>query len=182
MALLTNVVFGQEQGITPKSISQKDFQDYLANHPPTVTYDKFKKITTIDYVIPLNGIKGGNGLTCDWVFEISAFVQTNKTNFCVFLTSVTKDWKYLQCNDFHWLIDGKKFGYYSEKYSNRMNGEGNPVSEVFQINLTQKQFKNLVRCKKIEFEVCNDQFALFDDVTNALVTFNEKYNAFLKTK
>ena len=169
---------------------EEHFQNILksSTHPPTLTYDKFKNLTTIDYEVPFTttatAMVGNLPVTVNysWNLEIAGLItgKTSKgaTNFEIILTSQSDEWRYLKCHDFHWLVDGKAFKYIKEKYENQVVNGG--VLENFEIFLTKKQLETLSQAQKIEFEICNYQFSIEDDGIFPFWAVYEKYKDFLK--
>lgn len=169
--------------------TDEHFQNLLksSTHPPTIAYDKFKNLTTIDCdaptSIPTTWTYNNSPLpvTLVWDIDVAGLINGKSPKgevvFEVILTSSTEQWKYLDCHDFHWLVDGKPFKYKKEKYENQV-GNG-AVFEYFEIFLTKKQFSQLAKGKSIEFETCGDQSSITGDALFPFWAVNQKYKEFL---
>lgn len=68
-------------------------------------------------------------------------------------------WKYLQCHDVHWIVDGKPFD--MPKAAHQGQAELGFVIEIIMIGpISQEQLAALADATKVEYEICNDQFVM----------------------
>ena len=81
-------------------------------------------------------------------------------------------WRYLQCNDTRWLVDGEIVQltpfYYDEV---RMT---NKVLERWQGSLTPDQLAGFLRSKSIELRICKDAYRFTPDQVAHMVDFGTK--------
>lgn len=182
--------------IFSNSFAEKEIDNYknwykTSTHPPTISFDKFKNLTTIHYGMPFETKEpfemNGHKLLSPHRWNFDAYIlikgqdKKSKAIYKILITSTTTDWRYLECKDFHGLMDGKKMKYENLEYTNNVNG-GESVSEFFEIDLTKKQFNSLVKCQKMEYEICDNQAILTADVLFVVWAVNKKYEEFLLKK
>lgn len=68
------------------------------------------------------------------------------------------DFHYTDCNDFHWLVDGKPLKYLGEKYANHLGQDATDSVETFTITLNKNQFETLAKASNVECKICETQF------------------------
>ncbi len=69
-----------------------------------------------------------------------------------------KNFKFMDCNDFHWLVDGAPLSFVSEKYSNHVGKDLVDTIETFTVVLNKKQFEKLAVASTVECKICDTQF------------------------
>ena len=177
---VTVPVFCQE----PNSKVDVEYQKWLKENTQNVkmSLDKFTHTATVQHLTLFPYV---DHLGIQRVLSLQVVVQIkhkSKTvyqpSFWLFLSYNGDEWQYLNCHDFHWLVDGKTFKYQSEKYTHEMSGDG--VSESFDMLLTEKQFKKLSQVQKVEGEICNDQFTFEKTQLFSIRAVDEKYEEIME--
>lgn len=68
-----------------------------------------------------------------------------------------RDWQYLQCHDVKWLVDGEPLQTADADQDGQV--QTGYVQEFVSMPLTLPQIAKFMVAKKVEFRVCNDEFA-----------------------
>ena len=69
-----------------------------------------------------------------------------------------RDFKFADCNDFHWLVDEKPLKFISEKYSNHEGKDLVDTVETFKVVLSKSQFETLATATTVECKICETTF------------------------
>lgn len=126
---------------------------------PTVTHaqvevekDRFTGITTITttHTPKLDGTMRPKGIV---TIKDGELLGTS-----IMLIGVHDNWRYLQCNSTHWLIDGKRVSL-PEPVHNGDVLDGGYVAEILLIlNTGIDIFQQIGDAGTVEFKVCNDVY------------------------
>jgi|GEM_PF-2688063 len=148
--------------------AEADYQHWIKDHVGykllTVEYDKFKKDTVIsDDPRMSNELEfkkpDGGGLNMNLM--VSAHVPDSEEGFVNLIItaegSSEGSWRYLDCHDFNWLVDGADLAVDNEDYDNHVYDDAS-TSEYISLSLNMKAFAKLVKAGKIECKICNDEF------------------------
>jgi hypothetical protein len=100
--------------------------------------------------------------------EVSAFFLNNDTSTVVFrINSTSSDgWKYIECKQAHFLIDGVPFAPGGMVYDGTI-GKGY-VIEFFSWDMSTAKFLQLVGARSVEVKLCLDEYQLSSEHLNAL--------------
>ncbi len=119
----------------------------------------------------------GNPDTSDqFTLIFRATLLPYKTSLARRWRPTTRDFRFADCNDFHWWVDGEPFEYESEKYSNQLGSDQFDTSEFFTVELTKDQFEKLARAKSVECKICHAEFLFNEKHFWVLRWLDEKYH------
>lgn len=83
----------------------------------------------------------------------------NFKNAAILLDHSGQDWKYLSCHETHWLVDNHPMRALPAAAHNGHVGSGFVLEFIIQPLPSLQVVRQFAAAKKIEFEVCGDQFA-----------------------
>jgi hypothetical protein len=88
-------------------------------------------------------------------------------------------WKYIECNNIHWLLDGKPVQFPPVEYSREiLHGRRMRVMESFSyLLLPIEKLKAIASASVVEYKICNDEYK-FDKTT--LSNFRELWSIWSK--
>lgn len=89
------------------------------------------------------------------------------------LTGGFHGWKYLRCNETHWLIDGKPVELQKAVHHGDVANGGYVVETMIQ-PLDASQLKSMNAVKSVEYKVCNDEYAFDQDDLSGLLEIANK--------
>ena len=95
------------------------------------------------------------------VFKVAQEKTGQVTYGAIFMT-VAREWRYLNCHSFDWLVDGEPMKPI-EPAAHRgevMRGGSVSVLEVVYMGLSRDQFQQLADAQKVEYRICRDEFQL----------------------
>jgi hypothetical protein len=137
----------------------------VASFSPTgeikVVEDRFNGYTSIDlpYLdVPSPSIRN--------TLEVHGFFISAHSGVTFSLTSKSEEWKYLECHQTSFLVDGKPFNAESLDYSGTV-GSGH-VLEFFNFFMPYSSFVKLANGQSVEFKICNDEYSLDAQHINVL--------------
>ena len=121
--------------------------------PPDINYDRFKNRTELSVKVDVP--THGSGFQSDSVW-IEAIVKAGKLDLLRFDFWHGADaWKYLNCHDISFLVDGKPFEPAGTDFGSQMSGS--LTIEIVYVALTREQLAAWAAAQKIEFRVCRDE-------------------------
>jgi hypothetical protein len=184
----------EKPNFDPLTKSEEEYQRFIKDKSEylKVEYDKFKKMTQIltDVHLVLDGDlefqkpKGGGTNIQLQVISIVPDKRTKSDPVVVVLmliASSPEGWRFLDCKDFNWLVNGEPFKYLRETYDGRV-GDAGSTTEYFDIELTPNQFNKLTHASSIECKICNDEFVFNKKHFWAMRWVNEKLKDLLRVK
>jgi hypothetical protein len=134
---------------------------------PQVKHDRFNGTTTVSVQAGKLGGKMpaillGAAVDKGTVPAITGVVAVNHSG----------NWLYLRCNSIAWLIDGKPYKMPPGVFDSEMLGD-DQLSERWAIHFSAIDVLALASAKKIELQLCNDEFVLPPQVGKDIAAFRK---------
>ena len=143
----------------------------------TTSFDKFKRETVISLEPDKHRIDGTVQLIA--YATVGPGPEKQYRGTLVDLVAVNRDWRYLECHSTHWLADGVPVQMPPADHEGRVSGTI-VVEGVYSLNVSWASLVQIASAKKVEYEICNDEYVL-DSVTQAgLRTFITKIQQAMK--
>ncbi|HVZ79190.1 MAG TPA: hypothetical protein VHE12_00155 [bacterium] len=188
---LTRALADAQPTPDPAAKAEADYQKYLKDRHGAMKaeHDKFKNQTTLslEYYMSLHDLefqkpKGGGTKLHMTIIGVIPDKITKKEGPQFALEIIApgdKGWRYLDCKELNWLVDGKPFKWQDQDYDNSVLDSGSTM-EYFRIYLTPKMLAKLAKAQTIEGKICNDEFVSNQKQMWVLRWANEQIEAISK--
>jgi len=126
----------------------------------TKEYDHFKNQTTLHSTFEHPAQDGAPVFVIFAGYKGKVFSGKQSDSYIMInISFISSEWRYLDCNDTHWLVDGKPISLPSCHYDGSV-GDGYVLEQLSIIPIKVEDAEKLASAHTIEVEVCNDEYQL----------------------